>query len=254
MLTKDQLNIIIREFSDQISIGAFIGDQSVQTVNTEKKRTSASLIKPFILYYLLKKGWDLEMKVPLNQIELTEDTILRFFSGSTLTISGLISLMIDVSDNSVSNYFLDRIGIQEINDFLGKEGFQSTCLERKFLDLNARAQGHENRTSVSDLRKLYHGVLQGKLLEPDSSDFFVRIMKTQFDRSKLAYYLPESIGSGGKSGVLEDVWNDLIFFGNLDRPAMLIALTEDLPPVVARDLLSSYSYHFVKENFHEFFK
>lgn len=254
MLTKDQLNRTIQEFSDQISIGAFIGDQSVQTVNIEKKRTSASLIKPFILYYLLKEGWDLHFKVPLNQIELTEDTILRFFGGSTLTTMGLISLMIDVSDNSVSNYFLDRIGIHEINDFLGKEGFQSTSFERKFLDLNARAQGRENRTSVSDLRNLFQGVLSGKLLQPDSRDFFVRIMKTQFDRSKFAYYLPESIGSGGKSGVLENVWNDLIFFGNLDRSAMLIALTENLPPVVARDLLSSYSYHFVKQNFPGFFK
>ena len=253
MLTIQQVKQTIRKYYEHVSLGAFIDGESKEIINVEAQRVSASLIKPFIFYYILKRGWDLDDKIPLVEINITEDSILRFFTGSTVTLRGLISLMIDASDNAVSNYFLDRIGIDELNDFLRKEGFSGTLFERKFLDFQARNRGRENHTTVTDLRYLYHGVLSGKSLDQDCQRIFVSVMKNQFDRSKFALYFPDIIESGGKSGVLDNVWNDLIFFNIEGRTVLIIAMTENIPHVIARDLLPSYSYHFGMENFPHIF-
>ena len=187
--------------------------------------------------------------IPMEEIQLTEDTILRYFRGSTLNLQGMLALMTDVSDNSVANYFLDNIGLNEMNQFLRKEGYRDTSFGRRFLDADARKSGRENRTTVSDLHKLFYDVLCGNVLTPEDRTLFTGIMKTQFDRSKFALYLPESIESGGKSGVLDNVWNDLIFFRHKEGTVFLIGLTENLPATVARDFLPSYAYHFVNDRY-----
>lgn len=254
MLTKDQAFQYLDEHGPRISIGAYIDNVAVEQVNPEVRRTAASLIKPFIFYFVLKNREIFQDNISIDEIPLTNDTILRFFTGSLLNLNGLLSLMIDISDNAVSNYFLDRAGMGTINGFLKSEGFKGTTFGRRFLDSEARKAGNENYTTVSDLRRLFHGILSGKLLGDEERRLFVDILKTQFDRSKFAFYLPEAIESGGKSGVLDNVWNDLIFFEEGGKNVMLIALTENMPGSTARDLLASYSYHFIKERFPESLK
>lgn len=251
MLSREQLKQTIDEYGNKISLGAFVNNDEVEQINTAVRRTAASLIKPFIFYYVVKNRKAFDNLVSPEDIPLTQDTILRFFRGSKLTLNGLLSLMIDISDNSISNYFLDKIGIGAINNFLAAEGFAGTSFGRRFLDSEARKSGHENYTTVSDLRKLYSGILDGQFLVPEERKLFIDIMRTQFDRSKFAFYLPETIETGGKSGVLDNVWNDLIFFKRNEKTVLLIALTEDMPSTLGRDFLSSYSYHFVKERFPE---
>lgn len=249
MLTREQVYQILDQNNGNISIGAFVDTVALLQTNIDVKRTAASLIKPFIFYYVLKNRQNFSEMVPHDEIPLTEDTILRFFKGSSLSLNALLSLMIDISDNAVSNYFLDTAGIGALNSFLKSEGFKGTSFGRRFLDAEARMSGKENFTTVSDLRRLFEGIISGKLLDQDEMKLFIDIMKTQFDRSKFAFYFPESIESGGKSGVLDNVWNDLIFFQEGGKNVLLIALTENLPDSTARDFLASYSYHFIRERF-----
>lgn len=249
MLTKDQVYSALNEFEGRVSLGAYVDGEPAEQLNADRKRTAASLIKPFIFYYAAKNRGKFDKIVSVEKIGLTDDTILRFFSGSSISLNGLLSLMIDISDNSVSNYFLDRIGLDTINGFLISEGFSGTSFGRRFLDSDARSSGHENYTTVADLYALFDGVLRGNLLEPEEKKLFEDIFRTQFDRSKFAFYLPETIESGGKSGVLDNVWNDLIFFSQKGKAILLIAMTEDLPRNIGRDLLASFSYHFVKGRF-----
>ena len=249
MLSKDQVNQIIKDYSGRISIGGYQDQKALEQVNPNSERIAASIVKPYIFLYVLKNRGQFKNLIPMEEIQLTEDTILRYFRGSTLNLQGMLALMTDVSDNSVANYFLDKIGLNEMNQFLRKEGYQGTSFGRRFLDADARKSGRENRTTVSDLHKLFYDVLCGNVLTPEDRTLFTGIMKTQFDRSKFALYLPESIESGGKSGVLDNVWNDLIFFRHKEGTVFLIGLTENLPATVARDFLPSYAYHFVNDRY-----
>ncbi len=249
MLSRDQVNHVIKNYGSRVSIGAYYDQTAIEEVNPKVARTAASIVKPFIFLYVLKNRWKFHNMVLTEDIKLTDDTILRYFKGSRLSLDGLLALMTDISDNSVANYFLDRIGIDEMNRFLEEEGYPDTSFGRRFLDSDARKSGKENYTSVTDLYRLYYSILNGNILTPEDRNLFISIMRTQFDRSKFALYLPESIESGGKSGVLDNVWNDLIFFSHNGSTVILIGLTENLPSPVARDLLSSYSFHFIKEKY-----
>ena len=249
VLSKDQVNRIIKDYNHRISIGAYQDQKALEQVNPNFGRIAASIVKPFIFLYVLKNRGEFKNLIPMEEIQLTDDTILRYFKGSTLSLQGMLALMTDISDNSVANYFLDKIGIKEMNQFLKEEGYPDTSFGRRFLDADARKSGRENRTTVSDLHRLFYDSICGNSLTPEDSTLFTGIMKTQFDRSKFALYLPESIESGGKSGVLDNVWNDLIFFRHKERTVFLIGLTENLPVSVARDFLSSYAYHFVNDRY-----
>ncbi len=249
VLSRDQVDQVIKNFRDSISIGAYCDATAIEQVNPEVPRTAASIVKPFIFLYVLKHREEFQNMVKTVDIQLTDDTILRYFKGSSISLNGLLALMTDISDNSVANYFLDRIGIDKINKFLKEEGYPDTSFGRRFLDSEARKSGKENHTSVTDLYRLYHGIISGNTLRPEDRNLFISVMRTQFDRSKFALYLPESIETGGKSGVLENVWNDLIFFRHNDSNVILIGLTENLPDPIARDFLSAYSFHFIKERY-----
>ena len=249
VLSKDQVNRIIKDYNDRISIGAYQDQKALEQANPNFSRIAASIVKPFIFLYVLKNRGEFKNLIPMEEIQLTDDTILRYFKGSTLSLQGMLALMTDISDNSVANYFLDKIGMNEMNQFLKEEGYPDTSFGRRFLDADARKSGRENRTTVSDLHRLFYDSICGNSLTLEDHSLFTGIMKTQFDRSKFALYLPESIESGGKSGVLDNVWNDLIFFRHKERTVFLIGLTEDLPGSVARDFLSSYAYHFVNDRY-----
>ena len=249
MLSKDKVDRIIADYSSSISMGAYQDLEAIQLVNPDLPRVSASIVKPFIFLYVLKNRREFGSMVSTDEIQLTDDTILRYFKGSRISLDGLLALMTDISDNSVANYFLDKIGIGRMNSFLIEEGYPGTSFGRRFLDADARKSGKENHTTVADLHRLFYGATCGDILESEDRQLFLGIMKTQFDRSKFAFYLPEAIESGGKSGVLDKVWNDLIFFRNNGKTTFLIALTENLPAPVARDLIASYSYHFIKSRY-----
>ncbi len=251
VLSRDQVNQVIKNFSDSISIGAYCDQDAIDQVNPQVARTAASIVKPFIFLYVLKNRGKFHNMVQTEDIKLTDDTILRYFKGSRISMDGLLALMTEISDNSVANYFLDRIGIDKMNQFLKEEGYPDTSFGRRFLDSDARMHGKENYTSVTDLYRLYHGIISGSILGAEDRNLFISIMRAQFDRSKFALYLPESIESGGKSGVLENVWNDLIFFSHNGSSVILIGLTENLPGPIARDFLPAYSFHFIKERYPE---
>ena len=254
VLKIDEVYRSLKEYNNGISLGAFVGEETVELENGYTKRTAASLIKLFILYYVLKNVHDFDRFVKQDDIPLTNGTILRFFDGSTLNLEALLALMIDVSDNSISNYFLDRIGMDRMNEFLVREKFLGTSFGRRFLDFEARKLGKENFTTVYDLYRLIYGVLEGNLLADRMNILFRDLLQNQFDKSKFALYFPDSLDTGGKSGVLDNVWNDLIFFRINGKMVYLIALTENIPSVLAREFLPSYSYHFCMERFPEVFE
>lgn len=249
MLKKDEVYSCLKKYNANISLGSFVGEQAVELENASVKRSAASLIKLFLLYYVLKYIPAFDRFVSHSDIDLAEDTILRFFGGSTLNIEALLALMIDVSDNSVSNYLLDRIGMNRMNEFLLREGFHGTSFGRHFLDNEARKSGKDNFTSVIDLHHLIHGILEGNLLDDMGKKLFIDLLQHQFDRSKFDLYLPESLNTGGKSGMLNNVWSDFIFFYINGKVVYLIALTEDMPGIVAREFIPSYSYHFCRGRF-----
>lgn len=249
MLDRVEINRILKEYSENISYGAFVDWKLEEGARMEKEVVSASIIKCFLLYHVLKFRSFFPEKIDQSEFDLTEDSVLAYFEGNSINLDAALALMIFVSDNTVSNYFLDTIGMEKMNSFLSGEKFKSTVFRRRFLDSEARKGGLENTTSVEDVENLFRGILSGNLLDETSMELFESLMRLQFDRTKLSFYLPESIVSGGKTGVLENVWNDVMYFRDRGKVAFLAFFTENMPDIVTRDLLASFGYDFVKSRF-----
>lgn len=249
MLGEDQMKLLMNLYSEEISFITAIDWKVQESHKSSHKFVSASIIKIYLLYYALKYRDKFPDSISVSNIELTEDTVLKYLKGNWLNFEGLLAFMIYVSDNAAANYFLDVVGIEQMNSFLQSEGFHGTEFQRRFLDVNARKEGRENYTSASDVLKLFKKVFSENTLSRKDTEFFDSIMKLQFDRTKLSFYLPEIIPSGGKTGVLENVWNDVLYFQEGSQYALIVFLTKNVPEIQVRDMLPAFGYYFVKDNF-----
>ncbi len=117
------------------------------------------------------------------------------------TLADLTSLMLGVSDNTASNRLLDLIGMGEVNETMVRLGLTGTRLQRRFMDLAARAAGRDNVTTASDLLTLLalvranavpHAARLRALLQHDP-----RTEAVTFD-------LPPAAELAHKGGVLDD--------------------------------------------------
>lgn len=176
--------------------------------NSGNEFPSASIIKLFILDYALKHERKPGTHVSVSSLPMTDDSVLKFFSGSTLTVSGLLAAMIDLSDNTATNYLIGRYGMRKLNDHLRSSGWKQTKLRRFMLDFEARNAGLENTTSLDDTFDL----ICQHTANPESkkSGIFLNMMRHQHDRSRIPLLLPEGI-TGSKSGSLDNVYSDVAF-------------------------------------------
>jgi len=240
MYNERQCNEAIKNYNENISLGLYINFKPVIENNTDRIMIAASTVKLFILYYLLKNGYGKKI-IKNSEIEKTQDSILNFLNYD-INIEFLMVLMISESDNTAANFFIDIIGIKSLNNFIKKEGFTDTLFERKFLDYNAIKLGYNNYTSVRDLKLLIN-----KIFASDLKSKFLSFFYMQKDRSKLSLFIDDDINIGGKSGELYNVYNDIIYYNINNQEIINIALTNNLPFIISRELLPSIGYNFYKK-------
>ncbi len=211
--------------------------------NSGSEFPSASIIKLFILDYALEYEKRPGVHVPVSSLTMTEDSMLNFFSGSTLTVRALLSLMIDVSDNAATNYLISRYGMQRLNEHIRSRGWKRTRLRRFMLDFKAREAGLENTTTLDDVFDL---IAQHALNQSSTkSRTFLNVMRFQHDRSRIALLLPEGV-AGSKSGSLDNVYSDVAFISAAGGFSYAGFLTRDAAAAAARTFIPKLSLLFYR--------
>ena len=199
---------IAEKYANNVSVGIYKNFDIVYEFKQDARMMSASIIKIFILSYLLENNITID-RIDLVHSKISEDSILKFLK-KPVNSGFLMALMISESDNSAANYFIDFIGMNKLNSYFRENGFKSTYMGRHFLDYNAREHGNENFTSVSDIRNLFLHLKNSVFYEK-----FLDFLYMQKDHSSCSLYFPDSIRVAGKSGLLEDVMSDIIFYSLL---------------------------------------
>ena len=73
-----------------------------------------------------------------------------------LPYADVLLLMMTVSDNLCTNLILRRAGMERLNEVFQRDlGLTETRLERKMMDLDARARGRDNYIGAEDCIRLY---------------------------------------------------------------------------------------------------
>jgi beta-lactamase class A len=191
----------------------------------------ASSIKICVLAELYRQAQAGKLKLTdmytMNAADLVQDSDIMggLTPGITkITLRDLATMMVAVSDNSATNVLIDRVGMENVNAFLGSLGLHNTRLRRKMMDIKAAGEGRENVSTPNEMSKLLQSLYQGKILNRELTDDFFKVLATHKD-SWIPRDLPEDLKIADKPGALEGVRNDsgVIFVDK--RPYILCVMT-----------------------------
>ena len=215
-------------------LGVYVLDLATSTslsLNADETFPTASTIKIAILaefFHQAQQG-----KLNLNELYTLQSSDLVGGSGiataltpgiTKLTLRDVAVFMISISDNSMTNVIINRIGMDSVNTFLDSLGLTHTRLRRKMMDVKAASEGRENVATPREISQLLEALYRGKILNKQFTDDFFNILSVHKE-SYIPRLLPEDLRIANKPGELEGVRNDcgLVFTGK--RPYILCAMS-----------------------------
>jgi beta-lactamase class A len=206
-------------------------NQHTLVLNADEVFPTASTIKIAILAELYRQAQQGKLKLTdtytLQQSDLVGGSGISnaLTPGATkLTVRDLAALMISVSDNSMTNVLIDRVGLENVNALLDSLNLTHTRLRRKMMDIKAAAEGRENVATPRELVQLLEALYRGKVLNKQLTDDYFNLLSTP-KSSYLPRELPEDLKIANKPGELEGVRNDCGLVFNGSRPYIICAMT-----------------------------
>lgn len=157
-------------------------DDFTLDINSNMKCQSASIIKLFYLYEALKQiqnnKLNFDQLFPLPEEEKVGGSgILNLLhSNLELTLEDLLTLMIDVSDNTATNMLFDILGKDQINQSLEELGIKKTYVARKLMKI---IPGVYNYTTAMDTGKILEEFARPKVLNNHLAEKAIEILNQQ---------------------------------------------------------------------------
>lgn len=200
-------------------------------------QSSASTIKLFILiryYQELKQGKiHATDRYTLRKADKVEGSgiLLHKKVGTQYTLSQLVKLMIEKSDNIATNVLIDRLGSfsgvdQTISQVVGPTHYST--LERKMMDISNINNGKSNRINAWEAVQTLRGIYRGKLVDASADRAMMTPMLKTENRTKLPAKLPSGAICWNKSGEsnYRGVENDMAIIKYQGHVFMIAALIE----------------------------
>ena len=189
--------------------------------NGEAEFESASVIKIAVLTEAM--AGVREGRVSLSERwDLTADnkadgsgTLLLLDPGLTPTWNDLATLMIGPSDNTATNAWIDRLGVEAINARMTSLGFEHIRLLGTIPRLSQKEEDPSpwkgfrlGILTPHDLAEWMTRVTRGELLDPEASKKIFEYLDKDPSRLRIARRFPPSALWAGKTGSMSGVRND----------------------------------------------
>ena len=197
------------------------------SIQGSEKFVQASSIKIAILISLLKDDQSGKLRlsdaVQIRKADFVGGSgVMQYFTGQgeSLTVRDLAVLMIVLSDNSATNYVIDRETIEHVNATMNAAGFSATRLNRRMMDAAAQREGRENISTPEEMCRVLEELYRGKLLDAAHTKMAMEILGYAKD-TPLGRGLPASQIHADKPGVLPGVRTDSGIVPLAGRPYVL---------------------------------
>jgi beta-lactamase class A len=207
-------------------------------INPGREMPAASTIKIPVMVEVFRQlvagDFDLNTKITLRKSDRDwgYGQLCDAHIGSTYTVSRLLSLMIDVSDNTATNMLIRRVGRQRINATMRELGLNHTHLG-DFIRSNGPIRW-ALRSSPADMMHLLGAMAKEQLVDEWSSRAMIAILRGQHHNGLIPEPLPPGTEIAHKTGTLHDTLNDVgIVYGDGDDPYVIAVMTTDLPTLEA---------------------
>jgi beta-lactamase class A len=222
------------------------------TVNADEAVQTASVIKLAILYHVLREvragraHWNERITLTKNDQVGGSGVLLFFDTPLSLTLHDVVSMMIDLSDNTATNLLIDRFGIDAINLDTLSTGLKNTHLYKKVfkpatgqLPADYKKFGL-GKTTPREMAALAVRIGTCRLDEGPATDAdralcseAISFMRHQFYRDAIPRYLEkldtskQGTAIANKTGSLDDVRNDVALIGTPNGLLVISAFTYD---------------------------
>lgn len=195
---------------------------------------TASSIKIFILTEVYRQASEGKFKLtdvkPLSSsARVSGSGVLSMLGEKTVSMSirDYCVLMMNLSDNTATNFLIDLVGMKNVNEFAAKNGCTSTKLQRIMMDVQAAKEGRENISSPADFLVILEKLFRGEIVSKQASDDMLSIMKLDKDGA-LKSGIPPGVVIANKGGDIEGIKCDagIIYLEN--APYIICVMTKML--------------------------
>ncbi|HTJ25523.1 MAG TPA: serine hydrolase [Candidatus Limnocylindria bacterium] len=206
-------------------------------VNSGAEMPAASTIKIPVMVEVFRQltvgRFDLNRKLHLQDSDRDWGwgTLCDAPTGSAYTVSRLLALMIDESDNTATNMLIRFVGRQNINATMQRLGLDHTRLS-DFIRSNGPIRW-ALRSSPADMARLLEAMAKDRLIDSWASREMIAILDGQHHNGLLPQPLPPGTTIAHKTGTLHDTLNDvgIVYLG--EDPYVIAVMTTDLPTLDA---------------------
>jgi beta-lactamase class A len=167
----------------------------------------------------------------------SESGWLKLFDpGLNPTWNDLLTLMIGPSDNTATNAWIERLGIENINARMQSLGLTSIRLLSLLPWLDSSADGPRwtglqfGIVTANEVAEWLARVARGELLDAESSRRIFQYLDTAPSRSRIARRFSSAALWAGKTGTMSGVRNDAGILRTGKGHFAIVVLTDGSPP------------------------
>ena len=234
------------------------------SINDKELFPTASSIKVFILAEVYRQAAEgkfklTDVKAFPTEVRVAGSGVLSMLGEKSVSMSirDYCVLMMNLSDNSATNFLINLVGMKNINDFAAKNGCPATKLQRIMMDTQAAKEGRENISSPADFCTILEKLHRGEIVSRQASDDILSIM-TLDKEGWLKSGLPSSVSIANKAGDIEGIKCDagIVYLEN--NPYIICVMTKMLSDdtdggkIITDISKNAYSYFERKANSNQY--
>ncbi len=218
---------IIGDTKNQLAVYFLRPDREIEPfIYRSQQMAPASMIKLFVMAKTMQDVHDgklsLDEKITIKKKDAVGGAGVTtwYNAGEQRTIEQLMTVMITDSDNTATNILIDRLGMQNINQYLQQQGFSDTVLVYKMM--MGRKGKKKNLSSVRDIGSLFSRLYYHQLVGEQEDKLMLAILRQQHDKECFPTALP-AYEIAHKTGEVNDVYVDGgIFFGQQEDFVLVV--------------------------------
>lgn len=167
-------------------------------------------------------------KFELSSFDDSDEDIYKNL-GKFISTDKLVYDMITRSSNFGTNLLIDYLNAEDVNNTMKNIGAKNMKVLRGVGDLKAFDLGLSNTTTAADLLIIYEKLAMGEIVNNESSNKMIRILKDQVYNDIIPKYLPEKVEVAHKTGWISGVRHDsgIVYVGNNEK-YILVLLSKNL--------------------------
>ena len=218
---------IIGDTKNHLAVYFLRPDREIEPfIYRSQQMAPASMIKLFVMAKTMQDVHDgklsLDEKITIKKKDAVGGAGVTtwYNAGEQRTIEQLMTVMITDSDNTATNILIDRLGMQNINQYLQQQGFSDTVLVYKMM--MGRKGKKKNLSSVRDIGRLFSRLYYHQLVGEQEDKLMLAILRQQHDKECFPAALPD-YEIAHKTGEVNDVYVDGgIFFGQQEDFVLVV--------------------------------